>query len=81
MVPSRGESSFLLSDLERFLDSKLTNGFDFHPSSMAWLYLSQYGAGYKLWPDAGDGLLTYPSDDKMYSHIPIASSVKVANYL
>ena len=81
MVPSRGESSFLLSDLERFLASQLANGFDFHPSSMAWLYLRQFGAGYKLWPDAGDGLLTFPSDDKMYSHIPIASGVKVANYL
>ena len=81
VVPSRGESSFLLSDLESFLASQLANGFDFHPSSIAWLYLRQFGAGYKLWPDAGDGLLTFPSDDKMYGRFSKASGVQLANYL
>ena len=64
IVPSRGERSYLLNDLERFLSSHLVSSFQYQPSSVALLYLMS-GAGHRLWPTAGDGLLIFPNDGNM----------------
>lgn len=61
-LPSRGEPNVLLNDLRGFVNSQLDDTSSPCPSSMASVFLGEFGAGEDLWAKPFKKLLSFPRD-------------------